>query len=317
MKITNIFIVLILLIFSISSCSNKNQNSIEFLKLTGPYLGQKPPGMKPEIFAPGIVNTEDKNHSCVTISPDMKEIYWSLFSHISGVRQERIWYTKMSGRKWTQPEVAPFSGTYREGNPHFSPDGKRLYFTSCRPIDENDESIDANIWYIEKTNAGWSKPQFLGLPVNTEYQEWFPTVAKNRNIYYMFRWDDDVLWDIYRSKFINGEYTTPERLGDAINTRYVEGFSYIDPDERFIIFHSERPGGYCENGELYISFRKKDGTWADAKNMGQLINSVYSRFPGISPDGQFFFFSNQKNDVENIYWVDAKIIEELKPAELK
>jgi hypothetical protein len=29
----------------------------DFPKLTGPYLGQKPPGMKPEIFAPGIVST--------------------------------------------------------------------------------------------------------------------------------------------------------------------------------------------------------------------------------------------------------------------
>ena len=314
MKQRAIFIgILFLTILAFIDCSEED----DFPVLKGPYLGQKPPGMKPEVFAPGIVNTDNKNHSCGAISPDGKEIYWSLFSYISGVRQERIWFTEMSDGKWTTPQVAPFSGKYREGSPHFSPDGKRLYFTSCRPVDENDKSTDANIWYLEKTDTGWSNPLSLGSPVNNEYQEWFPTVAKNGNIYYMFRRDDNVLWDIYRSKFINGEYTTSERLGDAINSQYVEGFSYIDPDERFIIFHSERPGGCCENGELYISFRKNDGTWTDAKNMGQQINSTYSRFPGFSPNGQFFFFSNLKNEVESIYWVDARIIEELKPAELK
>ena len=29
----------------------------DFPKPTGPYLGQKPPGMTPEIFAPGIIST--------------------------------------------------------------------------------------------------------------------------------------------------------------------------------------------------------------------------------------------------------------------
>ena len=56
--------------------------------MKGPYLNQKLPGMTPEIFAPGIINTIDQNHSCVTVSPDgrffffsnlkngMEDIYW-------------------------------------------------------------------------------------------------------------------------------------------------------------------------------------------------------------------------------------------------
>jgi hypothetical protein len=35
-----------------------NAQQTDFPKLTGPYLGQKPPGMTPIIFAPGSVSTE-------------------------------------------------------------------------------------------------------------------------------------------------------------------------------------------------------------------------------------------------------------------
>ncbi len=287
----------------------------EFPTLNGSYLGQKPPGMTPSVFALGIMNTIDKNHSCVAISPDGNQIVWSLFSTISGVRRERLWFTEIQDGSWTQPRVATFSGKYRDGSPQFSPDGKRLYFTSLRPINPNDKTTDANIWFIEMTKAGWSQSQPLDSPVNTEYQEWFPTVAKNGNMYYMFRRSSDKPWNIYRSNFVNGEYTNPEKLGDAVNSPFVEGFHFIDPEERFLIFYSERPGGFCDGGELYICFRKKDGTWAEAKNMGQQINAASSRFPGISPDGQFFFFSNLRNGMEDIYWVDAKIIEDLKPDE--
>ena len=278
------------------------------------YFGLEPPGMAPEIFAPGVVNTDAQNHSCVTISPDGKEIYWSQFSSIAGVRQERIWFSEYKQGKWSQPQVTPFSGTYREGGPHFSLGGKRLYFSSLRPVDQNDVSVDANIWYVEKTDLGWADPVCLDQPVNSEFEEWFPTLAKNGNIYFMFRnKDSSVLWDIYCSEFKGNKYMNPQKLGDAINSQYVEGFSFVDPDERFFIFYSERPGGLCEGGELYISFCNLDGTWADAVNMGEKINRVPSRFPGLSPDGNYFFFSNYENNKESIYWIDARIIDSLNP----
>jgi len=48
-----------------------------FPVLRGPYLGQKPPGMAPEVFAPGIVTTELNEHGSPTFSPDLSEMYWS------------------------------------------------------------------------------------------------------------------------------------------------------------------------------------------------------------------------------------------------
>ncbi|MCP4724220.1 MAG: hypothetical protein GY863_04255, partial [bacterium] len=92
---------------------------------------------------------------------------------------------------------------------------------------------------------------------------------------------------------------------------------YIDPDEEYIIFFSERPNGRFEEGRLYISFRKTDRTWTPAESLGEEINSTASRFPNMSPDGKYFFFTSLKGDMEHIYWVDAKTIEELKPDYVK
>ena len=48
----------------------------DFPKLAGPFLGQKPPGNIPEIFAPGIISTEAHEFSCC-FSPDGKEFYFT------------------------------------------------------------------------------------------------------------------------------------------------------------------------------------------------------------------------------------------------
>jgi len=49
----------------------------DFPVLKGPYLGQKPPGMKPEVFAPGIVSTKDHIEMGFTCTSDGREIYFA------------------------------------------------------------------------------------------------------------------------------------------------------------------------------------------------------------------------------------------------
>jgi Tol biopolymer transport system component len=312
MKQRFISIELLFLIFFIPYSYGGHTNSFV---LTGPYLGQKPPGITPEIFAPGIINTKDKNHSSVAVSPDGREIYWSIFSTIDGIRQERVWYMVMADKGlWSEPGVAPFSGKYRDGQPSFSPDGKKIYFSSLRPVDQNDDTGDANIWVVEKNGDGWGLPRCLDASVNTEHQEWFPSVARNGNLYYALKTGGKgTSWNIHAARFKSGKYENPESLGDAINSRFNEMTPYIDPDERFIIFFSERPTGNFIDGRLHISYRNADGSWGEAKNMGKSFNTSTTRFPNISRDGKYFFFTKLVNGSEDVYWVDAGIIKKLRP----
>ena len=65
-----------LLIFFILSIFHNLSAKEDWPVLKGPYLGQKPPGMKPEIFAPGIVSTPEIYEGRGTFSPDQNEFYF-------------------------------------------------------------------------------------------------------------------------------------------------------------------------------------------------------------------------------------------------
>jgi hypothetical protein len=52
--------------------------------------------------------------------------------------------------------------------------------------------------------------------------------------------------------------------------------------------------------------------------MGPEINSYANEMgASVSPDNQYLLFAGHKNGFWDLYWVDAKIIEDLKPKELK
>jgi hypothetical protein len=115
--------------------------------------------------------------------------------------------------------------------------------------------------------------------------------------------------DIYKSVFKNGEFTEPVNVGAPVSSEYNEGDVLIAPDESFLIFVSvDRPGSYG-SGDLYITFRKDDGSWSDPINLGEKINTEHYDFcPVITPDGKYFFYSSNGD----IYWVDAEILWQLK-----
>jgi hypothetical protein len=109
--------------------------------------------------------------------------------------------------------------------------------------------------------------------------------------------------NIGRYVMTEGKYGTPEILGPEVNTpdRF-DAHPNIAPDGSFLIFDSDRP----EGKGLYLSCRRADGAWSPAKFLGPEFSGSVSTF---SPDGKYLFFMKNRD----IYWVSAKIIEELRP----
>ncbi len=326
------YLVILLMPFIILSCEKKDN----FPVLKGDYLGQNPPGLTPEIFAPGIIST-GYHDGCITFSPDGNE----LFYHFGGHGRMVILHMKQENGRWTMPQVASFSGQYRDGEPHFSHDGNKLLFRSTRPLDGKGEPMEyVDNWIVERSETGWGEPKNLGRPINSEKNDLYPMLSRTGDLY--FASDRDGGWDIYVSKFEDGEYAEPRKLSDAINSEFGDWDAYLAPDESYLLFGSNgRSDGFGES-DLFISFRKKDGTWTKSKNMGSQINTFYREVdPVVSPDGKYIFFrSNRRihesysetpitydellrifdspgNGEGDIYWVDAKVIEALKPNELK
>ncbi|MFB0563000.1 MAG: TolB family protein, partial [Candidatus Lokiarchaeia archaeon] len=102
--------------------------------------------------------------------------------------------------------------------------------------------------------------------------------------------------------------------GGGVNTESLDAHPFIDPNERYIIFDSDRAGGLGKS-DLYVCFKNTDGSWGDAINMRELNSTEGDWCATVSPDGKYLFYTSNMD--ENIYWVDSKIIEELKPENLK
>jgi Tol biopolymer transport system component len=178
----------------------------------------------------------------------------------------------------------------------------------------------------------------MGDEINTLFNESSPTMMPNGTIYFESKREENDL-DIYFSVLKNGIRQKAEKIGRPVDTEASEGSPYLPPDERYMIFSSDRPGGLGEL-DLYVTFKKKSGEWGEPINLGNEINSTYMDWsPYITPDGKYLVFSSYRNTepitpfdpayygtlmkelglpkVGNgtLYWVDARCIEVLKPKE--
>jgi len=191
--------IMIMLILIFSNCTRQS----DFPVLKGPYLGQKPPGMTPEIFAQGIVSTGlDEIGS--SFSSDGVEFFFSVGRdpYMSIIRM------KAEKNRWSKPEVASFSGYYDDFDAKFSPDDKKIYFSSARPV-EGKEVIenDYDIWIVERENKNWNKPQNLGSLINSKKAEYCPSISNNGNLYFYSEKDGGYgEGDIYPREYVLSFY---------------------------------------------------------------------------------------------------------------
>jgi hypothetical protein len=144
---------------------------------------------------------------------------------------------------------------------------------------------------------------------------------------------------IYRSAFRNGRYDKPEVLPFKIPETGMLFNAFISPKEDFLITCALGIDSTNIDQNYYVSFREADGKWGKLIKFGPEINTpgdnANSAF--VSPDGKYLFFNSSRKDpsklqpksgtalrkiVESkalpgngssaIYWVSAKIIEELR-----
>jgi len=306
MKRITIFIGFIFsIMFFLCNCTREG----DFPVLKGPYLGQKPPGMTPKIFAPGIISTSEYTELGCTFSPDGKEFYFTRYTP-----DRNIWVCRLKDEVWQKPEPASFNSDYREISPHITADGNMLFFGSTRPHPQRrGDPKDWSMWVSMRYSNEWGEPHYIGTGI-------YVTSSKTGNIYLNYFAKGDAV--IGQTKFVKGGFSEIKTLEGDMNSPYLDIHPCIAPDESYIIFESNRPGSHRgENTfDLYICYKIENGTWSKAINIGKVLETkAGSTLPYISPDGKYLFYNSISDTGKNsdIFWVDAKIIEELKPESLK
>lgn len=290
----------VVLLFPILTISGKSYSQDEFPVLKGPYLGQTPPGLTAKPFAPGIVNTEAWGDAG-GFSPDMNEFFVSRWKHSRDARTpESVIFKKMAGQ-WHK--IAVPAG---ESRPFYAPDGNTLHFGAK---------------YKERTAQGWSELKSLGAAFETIQIMSLAASAKGTVV--LDERGGAAGDGILRySTRVNGTWQDPKPLPKQVNTGIWNGHPYIAPDESYLMWDGERSGGYGD-ADLYISFRQKDGSWGEAINLGDKVNTAAEeRGAQVTPDGKFLFFNRmvpynngKAGSQSDVYWVDAQIIDDLKPKE--
>ena len=265
------------------------------------------PGSTPKLFAPGLISTPDFEERDEMFSPDFKEFYFTRYSRITQMPMT-VQLMKFENGKWSKPEAATFSGKFNAAECFISHDNKNLYYISQRPQDGTDNPSPWEIWVANRINGDWNNFHLLD---TTQLKGCFyPSLTKNGELLYT-----GVGNDLYLSKLENGKVVDPKKLGPEINTADGEYNAMISPNGDYIIFTSHGFKDHFGGGDLYISFRKDDNSWTPSINMGPEINSAGTEYcPNVSPDEKYFFFTSNKKGTEDIYWVDASLIKQLRKA---
>lgn len=296
---------ILVFILLLSACKTEKSNTKDDDSSTkeGLYLGQKPPGLIPEVFAPDAVSINGRFESTLSFSKDLKELYFD--AKYDG-EASQIYFSKFIDGTWTPIKKANLTqGSKKEEmHPFVSPDGKRIYFTAYDSI-----FSDERIWYVNRLENSWSYPIKLNSPVNDD-KVFFPNHAKNSGLYYY----NLSKFKTYYAPNKNGEFIEPQEVGIEMGHH-----AFISPTNDYILATARNnKEENRKDNDIYVYFKNQDGTWSTPINLGKTVNTNFSeKTPSISPDGKYLFFGRDERDIEpglsNIYWVSTDVIEKLRP----
>ncbi|PCI00431.1 MAG: hypothetical protein COB81_08820 [Flavobacteriaceae bacterium] len=207
--------------------------------------------------------------------------------------------------QWEVTEILPFSGEYQDMEPFLSVDNLTLYFASNRPLLLSDtEEKDFDIWKVKRSSllSPWGKPINIGAPINTEHNEFYPSLSANNNMYFTSDQPTDIGKDnIWFSQKLEDGYKNPVTLPNTINSEGYEFNAFIASDESYLIFSGYKRKGGLGSGDLYLSFKTEDGTWSPAKNLGKDINSKYMDYcPFVEEKTNTLYFTSKRSTYKKV-----------------
>jgi len=259
-----------------------------------PPYAQAEPIAEPRLFAEGIISTPFDEFGA-TFSLDGATVLFS--RSVPRSNMYTICESVYSHGRWNKPKIVPFAGQYWDFDPVFSPDGRKMFFASDRPIPGGKkEDQDFDIWSVDRTATGWSEPTHLNANINSGEDETFASVAASGTIYFVSARDGGrEHLGIYRSQLVNGDYGPAEKLRGPVNdTENASLEVVVAPDESFLLLapYGRRDG--FGSYDIYVSYQL-GGEWTAPKNLGPKVNTKARDYsPRFSPDGRYLFWTSER-----------------------
>lgn len=210
--------------------------------------------------------------------------------------------------KWTHAEKSKvqkisqieINSSFDEYAPVINKDGSFMFFTSRRPITSKEIRKGVGrerIYYAEKNEVGWTDAKLLESPINTS-NNYNSAVALSNDGKSLFIYRDDRYGngDLFVSHLSGFKWSTPEPLPSPINSVFHESSLSISTDGNTLFFTSNRDGG-VGGMDIWYTKKNKAGTWGDAKNLGDIVNTEGDEEGVfIHPDGKTLYFSSRGHE---------------------
>ncbi len=143
----------------------------------------------------------------------------------------------------------------------------------------------------------------VGSAINSEYDDFGPVVNQdetlmvfttrrrdgnlNQNVFS----DNKPYEDIFFSEKKNGVWQPAQNIGEVVNTEFHSSTLALSAEgDQLFIYQDDN------NGDIFESFRKEDGTWTFPQPMSDNINSqgFKESSMSITPDGSVLFFASDR-----------------------
>lgn len=272
----------------------------------GTWLGQALPGEVAQPFTPSLL--AGRSHlGRIAFSPD--GLHCAVGTSTADWSGGRLYLSRCVKGVWAPLEAPMFTALFQKtGEPLFSRDGRRLYFTGT--LKGSRTGVD--LWWVEPRGDGWTAPARLPAPVNSEADEFGPCLGPDGTLYFLSTRAGG--YRIFQAKEGPGGTFAVSPVAESLQGEaFPNGDPCVAPDGRFMVFLSMRPGGKG-GGDLHVAFADGRGGWTAPRLLESGINTAANEYgPTLSPDGQQLFFVRHTPEKAELWWVSVKAIDRMRP----
>ena len=221
-----------------------------------------------------------------------------LFMRRKNLSREDIYASNMSvnGFSAAMPLSDTLNFAAKKGSMSLSADLQTLYYAA----DYAEQGYGRyDIYKVQRSAWGWSKPKNLGQKINSDYWDSAPSIAPDGNAIYFASNRPDGLGgiDIYVSyKNEKGFWEEAMNLGPSINTKGDDQTPFIHADNQSLYFSSNGRAGFG-GSDIYVSRKKIDGNWTTPINLGYPINTYDNEGSiAVASDGATAYIASDRAD---------------------
>lgn len=166
-----------------------------------------------------------------------------------------LWESTLAGTKWSKPKVMSkaINSKFQETSAALSPDGRTMYFVSDRPGGFGGKDIYMS---TRDVKGRWSQAVNMGPVINTQFDEESVFIHPDGKTLYFSSMGHNTMggFDIFKTVFQNGRWTTPENLGYPVNTPEDDLFFSISANGKHGFFSSVRDDSYGGSDLYHVIF---------------------------------------------------------------